>query len=66
MKGYEKVDFNTKYDLNSLKSFIESAVKKHKYFIVEEEDQEEPDFTIGMIEKIGDESIIMKCFNGIG
>ncbi|MBN1378895.1 MAG: hypothetical protein JXA04_06640 [Gammaproteobacteria bacterium] len=63
---YTKVNFDTKYDISSWKTFIESAIEKHKYFIIEEEDFEVPEFTIGIIEKICEKSIIMKHFTGIG
>lgn len=64
---YEQIDFNSKYDVTSLKSLIVSVVaEKYKHFIVEAEDRDEPDFTIGTIEKIGNKSIVMKHFTGIG
>ena len=63
---YEKVNFDSKYNLSSWKEFIESVVIDHKYFIIEEEVYEEPIFTIGTIDQVRKKSLTMKCFSGTG
>lgn len=63
---YEKIDFNSEYDMTSLRSLIVSLAKEYEYFIVEAEDRDEPEFTIGRIEEIGRQSIFIKYFSGIG
>ncbi len=62
---YSKINFNVDYNLSSWQEFFEDAIKKHKYFIVEEEEQESPEFTIGKIMALQKESITMKYFTGV-
>lgn len=60
----QTINFDVDYDLSSWKNFIQSALQQHQYFIIEEEDFEEYEMTIGTIENIGNESVQMKYFSG--
>lgn len=62
---FEKIDFDTEYELGSWLDFIKDASKRHKYFIFELENQDEPDFFIGKIKRINKKSILLKYFTGI-
>ena len=63
---YEKVCSGSKYNLSTWKNLIESMMINHKYFIIEQEEQKDPKFTIGTIDHVGENSIFMKYFTGIG
>ncbi len=62
---FEKIDFNTKYKLSSWLDFIKDASRRHKYFILELENQNEPEFFIGKIKRINKKSILLDYFTGI-
>lgn len=67
MEGEGLIEFITsdlEYNLNSWRSFIESAKTKHKYFIFEEERFEESEFTIGKITDFSDKYFEMLGFSG--
>lgn len=61
----DKVETDIKYDLMNWKAFIESAVKRHEFFIFEEEKADPAEFTIGKIMGISEDSFEMKYFTGV-
>lgn len=61
---FGKIDFKTKYKLDSWLDFVKDASKHHSYFIFEQEDQKEPDFFIGKIKLINKKTIKVKYFTG--
>jgi hypothetical protein len=63
---FDMVNFNVEYNINCWRMFFKNAVKKHKYFILEEEALEEPRFSIGKIIKLNKDDLVMSTFTGIG
>ena len=61
---FGKIDFKSKYKLGSWLDFIKDASKRHKYFIFEHEDQDNPEFIIGKIKRIYKKSIQVNYFTG--
>ena len=61
----EKIDFRQKYELESWKCFIQSAMKNHEYFIIQEEEYEKPEFNIGQILYLEEEELIFRYFTGV-
>ena len=64
-KILDKISFEHNYELKSWKSFFKSAMKSHQYFIIEEEEYEEPEFNIGQVLELKDDEIALKYFTGI-
>ena len=61
---FKKIDFSPEYDMGSWHSFLQDAVRKHTYFIFEEELEKEPVFTIGKIEKLKRKRVVVRHFSG--
>ena len=61
----EKINFEHNYVLESWQSFIHSAMKNHEYFIVEEEEYEEPEFNIGRILNLEEKEFTLRYFTGV-
>ena len=62
---FDGIDFKNNYKLGSWHELFKDASKRHEYFIIELEDQDNPEFYIGKIERINSKSIRFNYFTGI-
>ncbi len=63
---FEKIDFNFKLNIENWKTALTQLLSMFEYFIIEDEEAEEPVFLIGKVLKIGKSDVNFEYFTGTG
>lgn len=63
---FSQIDFTPAYDLTNWESVLNTLGRQAKYIIVENEALEDPEFCIGELRNVTQNSVDMLGFNGVG
>ncbi len=63
---YQKIDFDTNYNLKSWKALLTQFKKEFKFTILENEESDKQKFLIGEIRSLLSKAVTIKYFDGAG